>query len=76
MTGNKLTTTDTIGQTTSPYISIDEAAKYLRLNKRSIRRYIHAGILPAKRLPTGVGKYLLTKEDLENFLEVKNVQNT
>ena len=45
-----------------PLNTVAEAAAYLRVSVRTIRRYIEAGHLPVRRLPTG--KIRLRREDI------------
>ena len=37
----------------SRWLTVNESADYLKLSQRSIRRYLHDGIIPQHQLPTG-----------------------
>ncbi len=46
----------------SPFSTVDEAARILRVDRATIIRWIKAGLLPASRLPGG--RYRIAREDL------------
>jgi excisionase family DNA binding protein len=53
----------------SPYLTVPEAAKFLRVSDWSVRRLIDAGNLPAVKAGTASNsKILVSRDDLEKFL--------
>jgi len=52
----------------TPYLSIPEAADFLRISKRSVRRHIKAGILPHCKLG---GRILLRRDELMAHLPTR-----
>jgi excisionase family DNA binding protein len=55
--------------TSSPYLTVPEAAKFLRVSPWSVRRLIDAGSLPAAKAGTASNsKILISRDDLEKFL--------
>ncbi len=51
---------------TEELITVEEAAKFLRVRCETIRRYIKQGHLRAQTLPGG--DYRLREEDIQNLL--------
>jgi excisionase family DNA binding protein len=52
-----------------PYLTVPEAAKFLRVSPWSVRRLIDAGSLPAAKAGTASNsKILISRDDLEKFL--------
>ena len=47
-------------------LTIEEAAAYLQLSKRSIYKLVHAGTLPNKKV---LNKYRFVKEDLRKWMQ-------
>lgn len=45
----------------SPWLTIDEATKYIKLSKRTLQRWFASGILKSYRLP-GRGRRILRKD--------------
>jgi excisionase family DNA binding protein len=55
--------------TSSPYLTVPEAAKFLRVSAWTIRRLVEAGRLPAGKAGTASNsKILISRDDLEAFL--------
>ena len=48
----------------SPWFSIDEAARHIKLSERTLRRWIATGILKSYRLPAGGHRIL--RRDLDS----------
>jgi len=58
---------------TSPFLSIKEAADYLRVDYKTIYRLVRAGQLPAAQIGS---VYRIRREDLEEFFERRRVRAT
>lgn len=50
-------------------LTIDEVAKQLRVNEKTVRNWITSGELPA--FPIGKRGYRISKTDLHNFVEAR-----
>ena len=57
----------------SPFLSIKEAADYLRVDYKTIYRLVRAGQLPAARIGS---VYRIRRDDLEEFFERRRVRAT
>ena len=53
-------------QRTSRWMTINEAASYLKLSTRSIRRYLNRGLIPQHRLTTGTIR--IERKDLDSMV--------
>lgn len=53
------------------YLTVDEIAKNLGMNPISIRRWIHAGHLPATKF---LKEFRINKKDFEKFLASRKVK--
>lgn len=54
------------------YLSVRQAADFISVSQRTIRRYIEQDILPAYRIP-GSNTIRIKREDLEELLEPINL---
>ena len=53
------------------FLTVDEVAKELRVNRRTVMRWIRTGYLPALQ----VGKnYRISKSDYQEFLKSRHIQ--
>ena len=53
-------------QRTSRWMTVNEAASYLKLSTRSIRRYLNMGTIPQHRLTTGTIR--IERKDLDSMV--------
>ncbi len=53
------------------YLSVRQAADFISVSQRTIRRYIDQNILPAYRIP-GSNTIRIKRDDLETMLEPVN----
>lgn len=53
-------------QTPAGYLTVQQAADYLGISEKSIRRYIKFYGLPASK---PAGRYLISREDLERWMK-------
>ncbi|TFB09325.1 DNA-binding protein [Candidatus Marinimicrobia bacterium MT.SAG.2] len=51
---------------TSRWFTVEEAANYLKLSTRSIRRFINRGNIPQNKLPSGTIR--IEKKDLDSLV--------
>ena len=51
----------------SPYLTLPEAAGYLWLSLSTLRRYVKAGTLPARKLPHHNRRYLVDRAVVEDM---------
>ncbi len=53
------------------YMVYKEAASYLRMDQRSLRKYVKSGEIACHRLPKAI---LFKKEDLDVFMDSKRME--
>lgn len=64
---NRLTTIEThLVRKVTRWISVEEAAKYLAVSSRTIRRYLEKGVVPLHKLPTGSVR--IDRNDLDSLV--------
>lgn len=49
------------------YLTVEECASYMKVEDRTIRKYLREGFLKGTR-PTG-GRWLVSRKNLESFIE-------
>ncbi len=50
----------------SPWMTITEAAEYLKLNRRTLQNYIYRGLIPVCISPSNTKRFL--KNDLDKWM--------
>src|SRR5579863_1868969 len=53
------------------WLTVDDAAAYLRVSPQTIRAILHRGEIPAARLAPNLGGYHIDRDDLDGWLERK-----
>ncbi|MBL7136923.1 MAG: helix-turn-helix domain-containing protein [Candidatus Marinimicrobia bacterium] len=65
----------------SPYLSVDEAAKYLKISESSVRRLLKNGRIPYQRISIGnkgkstTTKILISKKQIDLFVFYGSSEN-
>lgn len=64
-----------MNNTTSPYMTTEEAAEYLRVSTHTIRYYVHNQSIPYKKLGKNGRRILFTRDDLDKFMREPEEKN-
>lgn len=62
-----------LGDPVSKYLTLAEAARFLRLSECTVRRWVKHGIIRASRLPGPNGRWLIPRAELHRFLDEPEV---
>lgn len=58
------------------YLTVKEAAKYLKKHPATVRRLIHSRKLKAQKIAGKYGVYLIDRSDLLEFMMSKVIEET
>ncbi len=61
-------------QTDSNWLTTEEAARYLKVNVGTLRRWAREGVIPAAKLGNR-GGFRFRREDLDRFLESRRADD-